>query len=428
MRRRISLVFKNELSLGLYADLMAISIETSSFRASAAERHGGQLWMPSWDSWRRKLVANGFGRLFRRVGSGLCEPGGLPAYGIHRVLVCRPNHRLGNNVLLGPLIEEIERLYPGAEIDIVGGAAAVVLYASRFRVHKVFALPRRVARHLFFTLRLLRDIRSARYDLAIDASIGSQSGRLLLALAHARFKLGFPDAAVSPASAWHVLAWPDHLAQRGVFLLRSAYAGDTDSAYPPLDVGLSLREKEEAAEILALLCRRSPSASRPVVGIFTNATGAKRYAEAWWIQFLQTFQSRCPDVEVVDLVAAHGSSQLGERFVPFYTQNLRHLAAMIASMDAFISADCGVMHLAAASGAPTLGLFSTTDPAKYAPYGGANAALSTQTMDATAVATAAARWFNNLPHTAKRYSTAADGVGDPRDMRADRPCAAAAKA
>ncbi|MEO5830044.1 MAG: hypothetical protein ABIQ36_05695, partial [Rhodanobacter sp.] len=66
-----------------------------------------------WDAWRRTVVAGVLGRMFRQVGGQMCEPGGLPTTGIHRVLVCRPNHRLGNSVLISALIAEIEALYPG---------------------------------------------------------------------------------------------------------------------------------------------------------------------------------------------------------------------------------------------------------------------------------------------------------------------------
>src|SRR5690348_597710 len=58
----------------------------------------------SWDARGRAWAASILRRRFRRVGHALCEPGGLPQAGIHRVLVCRPNHRLGNSVLISPLI------------------------------------------------------------------------------------------------------------------------------------------------------------------------------------------------------------------------------------------------------------------------------------------------------------------------------------
>lgn len=350
------------------------------------------------DRFGRRLVSRLFGRMFHRLGRKLCEPGKLPAEGIHRVLISRPNQRLGNTVLISALITEVEALYPGAEIDLVGSDATDAIYSSLFSVHRVFALPRRVVWHLWYAATVLHEIRSCRYDLAIDACNGSQSGKILLSLTRARFKLGFPDRGAARLSAWQAFSWPDHLAHRAVFLLRKAYAGRTRQAYPPLRVVLSSSEMDEARKMLACLCATNGSlGAGPVVGIFANATGAKCYGEGWWKDFLDAFQLLRPEVRIVELVAAHGRSSLGDRFVPFYTRNLRHLAAMVAAMDGFISADCGVMHLAVASGTPTLGLFSITDPAKYAPYGGGNMAIDTRHVAASAAASDAALWFAGRP-------------------------------
>lgn len=136
-----------------------------------------------------------------------------------------------------------------------------------------------------------------------------------------------------------------------------------------------------------------PPEKRPVIGIFANATGAKRYSTDWWRQFIDTLQTLCPDNCIVDLVAEHGQSQLGDRFATYYTRNLRRLAAVIANMDGFISADCGVMHLAVASGTPTQGLFSTTCSGKYGPHGANHTAIDTRTLGAADVATIAADWL-----------------------------------
>lgn len=77
---------------------------------------------------------------------------------------------------------------------------------------------------------------------------------------------------------------------------------------------------------------------------------------------------------------------------------------MVANMHGFISGDCGVMHLAAASGTPTLGLFQSTMLANYAPYGGASSGIAAGGMSASSAAEMAARWF----HAAR----AADGHHD----------------
>jgi ADP-heptose:LPS heptosyltransferase len=377
------------------------------FLAAPPVATGSLKQVRAWDVRRRKVVAAALRRMFRGVGGALCEPGGLPTEGIHRVLVCRPNHRLGNSVLISPLIAEIEALYPGAEIDLLGSQVTETLYAGRFRVHRIFVLPQKIARHLWTSIRTLHALRRCRYDLAVDACNGSQSGRLVLAMAQARYKLGFPDPALNPASAWHALQWPDHLAHRGVFLLRNAYAGVTSSTWPPLNLDVSMGEKCQAATVLSEMCERLPERRAATVAIFPNATGTKCYSEDWWTQFVDTFQSLCPQVTLVNLLAAHGCSQLRSQLTPYYSRSLRRLVAMIACMDGFISADCGVMHLAAASGTPTLGLFSVTDPSKYAPYGGANAALDTRTMDAVTAATAAAHWFGGVVSTRSALDMAA---------------------
>ncbi|MCW8806795.1 MAG: lipopolysaccharide heptosyltransferase family protein [Rhodanobacter sp.] len=351
----------------------------------------------NWDALRHKVVGRFFSPLFSNAGSHLCAPGQLPTRGIHRILVCRPNHRLGNAVLLSPLLAELETLYPGAEIDMISaGDAAQTLFATRFQIRRIVGLPRKIARHLWLTVRQLRQLRSDTYDLAIDACNGSQSGRLLLAIVNARYKVGFPDDSqheVPPE--WVGRISPPHLAQRNVFLLRTAYAGAIEREYPPLNVGLSASELQQAGCTLdAILGASGQTRTQSVVGIFANATGAKCYGETWWSEFLASLRTARPDLRIVDVLAEHGRSQLGERFPTYYTRDLRKLTGVIANMDAFISADCGVMHLAVASGTPTFGLFSVTDPVKYAPYGGHNMAFHTRDETATSTAARAGEWLD----------------------------------
>jgi len=348
------------------------------------------------DRWRRRLVAACFRRLLKHTDQQLCMPGQLPVRGIHRVLVCRPNHRLGNTVLISPLLAEIEALYPGAEIDVVsGGSIGEHLFAGCIHVRRIYSLPRKIARHLWTTVKLLGQLRRDTYDLAIDACIDSQSGRLLLAITKARFKLGYPDEQSPAAAAWHDLPRPEHLAKRSVFLLRTAYAGEVSRPYPPLRLRLQKAEKDQGREVLDAVLGEPEQTAHPhmVVGVFANATGAKCYRTDWWSQFIGKLLAQQPDVRIVNLLAEHGESQLDERLASYYTRDPRRLAAMIACMDAFISADCGVMHLAAATGTPTMGLFSTSSSAKYGPYGGSNTSVDTRDLGAADVAAIAADWL-----------------------------------
>ena len=353
---------------------------------------------PSWNVVRlhRSHVAACCRRLLVAIERQLCLPGQLPCCGIHRILVCCPGQRLENALLIGPLLAEIEALYPRAEIDIVGGGDACAhLFAGRFRVRRTYRLLRKVARHPWATTKLLRQLRRDTYDLAVDPGIVPKSGQLLLAIAKARFKLGYPDDQGLAAAAWHELHPPEHLAQRSVFLLRAAYAGKVSRPCPSFSLQLSKMETERARKALEAMLGGTESShrSRIVVGIFTDPTGTNRYPSDWWEQFIDKLVAELPDACIVNLALEHGESLLVERFTSYCTSDPRQLAAMISCLDAFVGTHCGVMHLAAATGTPTMGLFSATGLAKYGPYGHQHKGIETGSLGAVAVAAIATDWL-----------------------------------
>ncbi|MCR5862590.1 hypothetical protein LRS05_10705 [Flavobacterium sp. J372] len=67
------------------------------------------------NSHKRSLL----GALTKSLGSEVeAAPPGLDAATIERILVVRPNHRLGNTLMLTPLVREINHLLPGATVDL----------------------------------------------------------------------------------------------------------------------------------------------------------------------------------------------------------------------------------------------------------------------------------------------------------------------
>jgi ADP-heptose:LPS heptosyltransferase len=78
----------------------------------------------------------------------------------------------------------------------------------------------------------------------------------------------------------------------------------------------------------------------------------------------------------------HGRSMLGSRWPSYYSSSIRRMAAVMAAMDLVISADCGVMHLATAAQAPTVGMFCVTDARVYGPYDARSHSLLTCDMSA----------------------------------------------
>lgn len=334
--------------------------------------------------------------------------GGLSSRGVHRILVLRPNHRLGNTLLVTPLLSELERHFPGAEVDVVTGCeAAGEVFAGFRQVRRIHQLTRRPGHHPLRLLRLLHELRRSRYDLAIDCVRGSRSGRWLAQWSGARQWLAPPADTRELEQADP--AWRDawarscgHFALDAVHVLRCALGVPEVAATNPPRLRIALRDDERAAGEATLTNLLGTPAQAPrrgrVLAIFPNATGSKRLPGGWWQAFIDTLAAHDPALRVIEMVAAHGRSQLDGRFPAFYSSDVRRMAALIAACDAYISADCGVMHLACASGTPTLGLFTRPNLARYRPYGPHDGAVAVdEGADAALTAGSAIAFLGALP-------------------------------
>lgn len=331
-------------------------------------------------AWRRRAIT----WLLRRVmppARNLVREGELPVAGIQRVLICRPNHRLGNTVMLTALMSEIESRFPGAEVDVLGsGGATRSVYAGFDCLGELFLLDRRALRRPFATIGTLRKLRAKRYDLVVDAAAGSSSGRIAASMARARFQLSV-DALGSDV--------PTHFAARPVRALRRALGVADATPVPNLDLRLSTAERVAGAAALARVLR-VPDPSGPTLAIFPNATGRKCLDATWWQTFVSELLARVGPLRIVELVAADGQSRIGNAYPTYFTSDPRKLAAFIDAAGIYVSADCGVMHLAAATSAITIGIFGATDPERYAPYGPRNTGFRSDDGCPVASATRAA--------------------------------------
>jgi len=72
---------------------------------------------------RRKVMHS----ITKHIGNSYPEPkvGSLKKENIKKVLIIRPNHRLGNQLLLTPIVQEVLNTFPNCTIDLFvkGGVA-----------------------------------------------------------------------------------------------------------------------------------------------------------------------------------------------------------------------------------------------------------------------------------------------------------------
>lgn len=305
-----------------------------------------------------------FNHLFTRV-FGTTEPHcSALAEHTRRVLVVRLNKRLGNILFLTPMLRSLAASLPTATIDVViQDSRHKPLLESLPGIGRVWVYERTFAA----SLRLARDLRARRYDLAIDPCGNSASNRIALALSGARQHMGFANSGqwlrlTHAAPRTH----SRHQAMQAVELLKSSVADKTWETFDTLAVfpGDAAQRAAHAHWIKAF---GIASSMAPVVAFFTEATGDKRLDDAWWADFRNEFVQKCPQAQLLQICAP--DSPTPEDIASVRIAELDVLAAVLSRADVFIAADSGPMHLAAAAGVPVVGLFKTTQPAFYAPLG-----------------------------------------------------------
>lgn len=304
---------------------------------------------------------------------------------IKTVLICRPNHRLGNQLLITPLVQEVTDTFPNCKIDLfVKGNISPILFENYENVDNIIKLPKKHFNDLLPYIKGWVALKKKRYDLVINADKNSSSGRLSTKFAKSDYKL-FGDEETD-----FQLKYPDHkhIAKYPVYSLRSYLSQlgipNTENPIPALDIKLSPSEIAAAKIELNKLINKD----QKTICVFTFATGEKCYSEDWWTAFYDRLKKKYCNYNIVELLPVENVSQIGFKAPSFYSKDIRQIASFIANTDIWIGADSGMMHLASASKTPTVGLFSVTNIEKYEPYSNNSIALDTNSVNTDEMITA----------------------------------------
>jgi len=298
---------------------------------------------------------------------------------VRRIAVVRPNHRLGNAVLLTPFVRELESRFPASRIELITtGGAAQSVFKQFSRVTAVHSFPARSFRDPLGVSQMLLALKFRSYDLAIDPITRARGGRFLLGWLRARERVGFRwntssrdwmlTHAVEPAGI------PKHFAETPLFLLHPGERRGEAVSLENRRLDLRLTPAELCAGVRRLGSVIGSSA-RPCIGVFANATGDKCFAPEWWRRVLQSLRRKAPGMAIVEFVPADQRPRLGGDIPALFTPDLRLLAATMSATSMLLTGDCGVMHLADAGGARVVGLFRCSEPSRYGPSGPASIAL-----------------------------------------------------
>lgn len=268
--------------------------------------------------------------------------------------------RIGDAVLSTGLLDHLLRAHPGASVTVACGPAAAGLFAACPGLERVIVMAKR--RWGLHWLSLWREVVGRRWDIAVDL----RGSALTLAL-----RAGRRHVMQGGRRGGH------RIAQLGAVLgidpppLPVAWSSPADEARaaallpagPPV-IGLgptaNWAGKVWGPERFVALFDRLAAADGPLPGarvaVFAGPGEAERAMAAPVLAAL-------PRGRTIDLA---GSLTLGEA------------AAALSRCALYVGNDSGLMHLAAAAGAPTLGLFGPSPPEEYAPVGPRAAHVTTK--------------------------------------------------
>lgn len=293
---------------------------------------------------------------------------------IERVLICRPNGRLGNLLLITPLLQDVVDTFPGCKIDLfVKGGLAPILFKHYENINTIIELPRRPFKQILKYIHGWMLIRVRHYDMVINAVKDSSSGRLSTKFARATYKIfenGTEDLSLLPEDHGHIAKYPVYAFRD--YLSRLGFPKN-EKPVPCLALKLSLQEVAAGREALYKLV----NSGRKTICLFTYATGDKCYPAAWWEVFFERLKYEYRDHNIIEMLPIQNVSMISFKAPSFYSRDVREMGSLIANTEVFIGADSGVMHLANSVHTPTIGLFSVTNQNKYRPYGNQSTDINT---------------------------------------------------
>ncbi|MBR9904120.1 MULTISPECIES: glycosyltransferase family 9 protein [unclassified Halomonas] len=279
--------------------------------------------------------------------------------GIEKILIIRPNFRLGNALISTPVIDAFRKRFPSARIDYLATDKTWPLLQQR-PVDHFHLLSRAAILRPWQCVTLLRRLRAQRYDLAVQVSGGSTSGFIVTRLIGARYSMGSRKG----HQRWYSIeaeGKSSHAYDAIVNLTRPL--GVTCRNRPLLQ--LTEQERYQAiTKIRQLFSLHSDhSSDTDFIAIFVGGHQNKRWPLAFWLMLIDAMEA-CKIRYVVFLGPEEFrllapieqrlmSSQYGSLCPPL---PIRHFAAVLERASLLVTPDSGPMHLAAALDVATISL------------------------------------------------------------------------
>lgn len=271
---------------------------------------------------------------------------------------------LGDVILSTPVLPQLQRLYPGAEIWVMTTPLAEPLVAHHPAVFRTIPFDKRGAKSGLIGIRAMRaELRALQFDMVFSLHKSLRTS-LLLWFAGIPQRFGFREAA-----GWFFYSRTarrsdlPHEALRNLAILRCV--GCDPQQVPN---GLSVSFPDETRKLADTLLNET--GGRRIVGIAPGSVWAtKRWTVDGFIEVARHFAAKGDAVVVLggpdDVPIAESIVNALPSFAIVNVTGkttILELAAVISRLSLLVSNDSAPLHLASAAAVPAVGVFCATVP------------------------------------------------------------------
>jgi ADP-heptose:LPS heptosyltransferase len=308
--------------------------------------------------------------IFRLLIRNKPMPGKIELPSVKKILVIRQDSRIGNLVLVTPLLISLRKNFPQAQISLLTSEVSSELFTGSKLADELLVLEKkRYIRNPFAFISNIFKLRKEKFDLALDCSdehhLSFGSG-MWIYLSGAKYRIGhkrdksdlFLNIEVPPVN------YIRHSVDMNLDLLRFLIP-EVPKELPFLEV-----KKEEEEYIENYLGKMGIGPEDFLVGVNLGGTGKKR----WGFENFSELGNRLKK-DKLKVIYIWGPEErnwirnLNNTEVLPEILTLPKLSAFLKRCNLFISSDSGIMHLATAVRTPTLAIFIHSDPRKFGPKG-----------------------------------------------------------
>lgn len=297
--------------------------------------------------------------------------------------------RLGDLILLLPALARLRQAVPESNITLMTGHRFAPVAELCPYIDRVWAVDRLRMRDgskvqaIQSIIRLVRDVRSARFDIAVDFHSFRETNLLCWA-SGATVRLGMKrsDRAFLPFCFNREPVLEDKSIHVSEMFMRVAAAVPGGGATTPKTGSLLIPPAEVDAQIRSLL---------PQGNFLTLFVGARAADHVWHPERYAALADRLVEETGMPVVLLDGPELLNGRSTISRVRNesqiglvatpkMAELVAAIRCSQLLVSNDTGPMHLGPVLGVPTLGLFSVSHPVHYRPVYGTSRYLRARSL------------------------------------------------